>query len=144
MRTTVHTGAGEEPPRPTTRQDAFRPRSAIHLQVNYPRPGIATITIAGVIDDASLPRLAELVQHRLTGLIDVLVMDLSAVTFISISGLELLKKTFMLAGPRGIALRLVATTHAVLRALRFAGLDELLECHGNLPDALSPPAGTQA
>lgn len=122
------------------RRDASQPGSGIHLQVSYPGPGVAAITITGVIDGVSLPRLAELVQQRLTSMIDVLVMDLSAVTFISVSGLELLRRTSMHAGPRGIALRVVATTHAVLRALRVAGLREMLECHGNVLDALAPPA----
>ena len=143
MNTELCTGVGENQPPSTTTRDASRRGSAIHLQVDYPRPGVATITIAGAIDDASLPRLAELVQQRLTGMIDVLVMDLSAVTFISISGLELLKMTFMQAGPRGITLRLVATTHAVLRAVRSAGLHEMLQCYGNLPDALAPLSGAQ-
>lgn len=144
MSTAVDTPPQDQAPPPATRRDASRPESGIHLQVEYPTPGAAAITIAGVIDDASLPRLAELVQQRLTGLIDVLVMDLSAVTFISVSGLELLKKTFMHAGPRGIALRLVATTHPVLRALHSADLHEMVECHSSLPDALSPSTGAQS
>ena len=140
MRTTVTTPREEQHPPPTTRRDASQPGSGIHLQVSYPGPRIAVITITGAIDDASLPRLAELVQQRLTSMIDVLVMDLSAVTFISVSGLALLRRTSMHAGPRGIALQVVATTHAVLRALRVVGLREVLECHGSVPDALAPPA----
>lgn len=141
MSASVSTPLGEQQHPTTTRRDASEPGSGTHLQVGYPRPGVATISIAGVIDDASLPRFGELVQQRLTGMIDVLVIDLSAVTFISVSGLELLRKTSVHGGPRGIALRLVATSHVVLRALRTAGLDEMIECHGSLPDALSPSTG---
>ncbi|WP_158628599.1 STAS domain-containing protein [Saccharopolyspora rhizosphaerae] len=132
----------QEPKPPTQWRTASRTGSGLQLRVDYPVPGVTAITIAGVIDEATLPRLAELVRPRLTGVIGAIVLDLSAVTFISVSGLELLKRTSMDASSRGISLRLVATTHAVLRAFRIAGLDRL-ECHSDVADALSPPARTQ-
>lgn len=135
----AHRGAQD---RPLAEAPAVSSGAGIDLQVDYSRPGVAVITIAGVVDDASLPRLAELLQQRLASLIDVLVMDLSAVAFISVSGLELLRNTLKHADARGIAPQLVASTHVVRHALRTAGLHETPECHGSLTEALATPFGT--
>lgn len=114
----------------------------LKLRVDYLNPRVTVISISGAVDDASLPRLAELFQQRLAGAIDLLVVDLSDVKFLSVSGLELLRNTFIRGQSRDIAVRLVAPGHAVRRALCVAGLEEDIECSDSLDRALSGvPAG---
>lgn len=110
--------------------------SGIELRVDYPELGTAVISVSGVVDEASLSRFDELMGNRLASLIDELVVDLSGVTFISVSGLELLRNIFTRADARGMNARLVATTHQVRRALQVAGLLEVLECHTDVTEAL--------
>lgn len=143
MSTPVRTYREASPRPPMRSRGVLQARSGIDLQVAYPSQGVAVVSVRGVLDDASLPRFAELLRHRLTSLIDVLVVDLSAMEFVSISGLDLLRSTFAHANARGIVPRLVATTHAVRHALRAAGLDGALECHSSLAETLSTPTNSR-
>lgn len=111
--------------------------SAMDLQVAYPEPGTAVVSVRGVVDDASVSRFDELMANRLASVIDTLVVDLSAVTFISVSGLELLRNVYTRADSRGMSARLVAATHQVHRALQVAGLLEVFECHTDVTEALT-------
>ncbi len=53
-------------------------------------------------------------------------IDLSAVSFIDSTGIQVLVATKTDARAAGIALRVVAVSPAALRVLRLAGVDELL------------------
>lgn len=111
--------------------------SGMDLQVDYPELGTAVVSVSGVVDDVSLLRLDELMANRLASVIDALVVDLSAVTFISVSGLELLRKVYTRADSRGMSARLVVATHQVYRALQVAGLLDVFKCHTNVTEALT-------
>lgn len=122
--------------------------SGMDLQVDYPEVGTAVVSVRGVVDDASVLRFDELMANRLASVIDALVVDLSAVTFISVSGLELLRNVYTRADSRGMSARLVAPTRQVHRALHVAGLLEMFECHidvtkavTNSPDDRPSPSG---
>jgi anti-anti-sigma regulatory factor len=80
-----------------------------------------------------------LLGNRLASLIDVLVIDVSTVSFLSVSGLELLSATVNRAHSRGVRPELVAGTHPVRRALEVSGLDEVLPCHTSVAEALTAP-----
>lgn len=120
----------------------FPAASTLGLQVQYPAAGTAVVTVRGDVDDATLARFAELLRHRLASLLEVLILDLSAVEFLSVSGVELLRGLLDRAPSRGIRPEVVACTRPVRRALRAAGLDERLPCHSSVVEALA--AATQA
>lgn len=115
-------------------------RSDLALQVRYPVPGTAVVAVRGVVDDATLPQFAELLRHRIASLIDVLVIDVSAVTFLSVSALELLSSIAARAHARKIRLELVAGTQPVRRALRVSGLDDVMPCQDSVAEALAVPS----
>lgn len=79
--------------------------------------GVAVVRVAGEIDAATAPRLAEEVD----GIVDVgvagLVLDLRAVTFLGIAGLITLADLVDSAGHRDVTCRVVTGTRAVDRAL---------------------------
>lgn len=135
---TTSPGILPTPRRSSSRAAAVPSTSAgFGLHVDYPEPGSAVVVVRGVVDDASLARFDELLGHRLASLIDVLVVDLSTVDFISVSGLDLLCDVFTKACARGISARFVVATHAVHRALQVSGLLETLSCHADVTKALA-------
>ncbi|WP_156755343.1 STAS domain-containing protein [Actinokineospora pegani] len=66
---------------------------------------------------------------------DVLVLDLSEVSFLDSAGLSLLVEQHKRCAEHGVALRLVADSPAVLRPIELTGLDSLLEIHPTVPRA---------
>lgn len=65
------------------------------------------------------------------------VIDLTNVEFLGSTGLSILVRAHRKARSRAIALRIVAATHAALRALQISGLDTYLPLSRSVPDALS-------
>lgn len=65
------------------------------------------------------------------------VIDLTNVEFLGSTGLSILVRAHRKARSRAIALRIVAATHAALRALQVSGLDTYLPLSRSVPDALS-------
>lgn len=64
------------------------------------------------------------------------VADLSGVTFLGSSGLNELVRQQRRAGAAGVRLRIAAAHRAVLRPIRAAGLDQVLEVHPDVEQAL--------
>ncbi len=87
---------------------------------------------------------AALLRHRLTeAFADAataklpVVLDLSGVGFFASSGLSVLVEYHELGQDKGTPLRLVSPSGSVLRALRATMLNEVLELHFSLPEALA-------
>lgn len=137
MKTPFRPSCGKPHAFPAVQRFAVPFQDELKLRVDYSNPHVAVISVAGIVDDASLPRLAELVQQRLAGAIDVLVINLSDVEFLSVSGLELLRNSSTRGQAREIDVCLVAPGHAVRRALRVTGVEDDLECYDSLDGALS-------
>ncbi len=98
------------------------------LSITTTRPDAATVLLrlAGEIDEHTVVRLEEALAPRLQTALHRIVIDLSNVEFLGVTGLQLLNQSRLRADDRGIALCVVATNHAVLRALQVAELDEPL------------------
>jgi anti-anti-sigma factor len=101
------------------------PHSAVGtlaLAVRRPESGHAVLEVAGEIDMATAPQLA----NALAGLLHqddrVIVVDLSAVSFLGSSGLAALVYAHGALDP-GTALRIVASRREVRRAFAVTGLD---------------------
>ncbi|QRP44743.1 STAS domain-containing protein [Amycolatopsis sp. FDAARGOS 1241] len=86
----------------------FRPSTLAQphpLQLGTQRPTDDTVIVRvdGDIDGDTAPRLHEMLQERVHGTIGTLVIDLTAVTFLSSKGLRTLELAYLLAVERGIA-----------------------------------------
>lgn len=131
-----------EPPTPEDTAGSGSPdanSSELGLLVTRPRTDATVVTVSGEVDEATVARFEEVLAPRLLAAVRVVVLDLSAVEFLGVSGLQLLSQSHLRARDRGLALRVVATGHEVPRALRVAGLDVVLSCHATVADALSVP-----
>lgn len=108
------------------------------------RVGPATVVaIVGEIDLATGPHLRAELGDVIDGLADadarILVLDLTAVTFLGSTGLAVLVDVNWQACEQGVALRVVVGSRSrVARAIQAAGIDELLETHPDLGAALDP------
>jgi anti-sigma B factor antagonist len=92
--------------------------------------GTVTLTVVGEVDAFTAPRLRSLIASQLEGQPRELVLDLSAVEFLGSAGLAALVETQMLARDRDVALRLIATSRAVIRPLQGTGLIDLFTISG--------------
>jgi anti-sigma B factor antagonist len=133
---------------PTTRPvaiSATTPERGRPATLGVETTATATVLrLAGELDLLTVPGL----QTRLTDVVaattGVVVVDLTAVQFLSSSGLHLLLTLRSELAPRGRPLRLVVgASRAVVRPLLITGLDRLLELHPDLDTALAavPEAG---
>lgn len=100
----------------------------------------ATATVlrmAGELDLLTVPDLQARVTEVVAATTGVVVADLTAVRFLSSSGLRLLLGLRAELAAQGRPLRLVVGgSRAVTRPLRITGLDRLLELHPDLDTAL--------
>jgi len=89
----------------------------------------------GEVDADTAPLLRRacidaLAEHR------HIVIDLSGVTFLDSAGLSVLVGTMRRATTDGGAMRVVATSPAVLRVLRITALDEVFDLRATVADAV--------
>jgi anti-sigma B factor antagonist len=99
----------------------------------------AVVRVAGELDLASVPELAELLRD-LERPCDRVVLDLSELAFMDSTGLTLAVTEHRRAETDGFEFVLAGATGPVLRALRLAGLDAKLKMVADVASAL--PAGT--
>ena len=108
------------------------------LGVTFVRPEArhAVLAVVGEIDTLTAGALERAIAQLLTEPAEVLVVDLSAVTFLASSGLAVLIRAADEAGTR--RLRLVSAVHAVRRPLEITGSDRLFDLFPDRAAALSP------
>jgi anti-anti-sigma factor len=103
------------------------------------------LRVAGELDLLTVPDLQARLTEVVAATTGAVVADLTAVRFLSSSGLRLLLGLRAELAARGRPLRLVVGgSRAVTRPLRITGLDRLLELHPDLDTALGmvPGAGS--
>lgn len=105
------------------------------VTLERPDPESAVIALEGEIDTLTADALEEALDELLAVPVDVLVIDLDAVTFLASSGLAVLIRSAQHAGSR--RLRLVAAARAVRRPLEITGSDRLFDLHDDLASALT-------
>jgi anti-sigma B factor antagonist len=112
------------------------PADVIHLAVQ--RHGDAVVLqVVGEVDALTTPLLTEQINEQLGNDPVTIVLDLDRVTFLGSSGLAALINAKDQAAQRGIRLRLVCTTHAVLRPLAATGLADQFDTYDDVAAALS-------
>lgn len=97
---------------------------AITLTARDVSAGVVVVAVAGELDMATAPVVDEYVRRRLGGVSRALVLDLSGVTFLGSTGINLLIALGTECEAVGAELRLVATTKAVLHPLELTDLTD--------------------
>ncbi|MGC7100773.1 STAS domain-containing protein [Amycolatopsis lurida] len=72
-----------------------------------PREKTATIRVSGALDESTAPRLAELIENRLRGNLDRVVLDLSGVHTLDQAGTRAITQARLGARTRGTLLTVV-------------------------------------
>jgi anti-sigma B factor antagonist len=87
----------------------------------------ATVTLAGELDIATVPRVEEAIEATLTGgEVQMLTVDLSGLGFVDSSGLRLFIVLDQRAAEQGWELRLLRPDAQVLTVFRVSGVEENL------------------
>ncbi len=97
------------------------------------------IEVGGEVDMLTSPHLRALVLEQFgeTAGVELVVLDLDAVTFLGTSGLAVLIEVREAAHMAGVELRLACTARRVLRPLTIAGLISLFDIHESREAALA-------
>jgi anti-sigma B factor antagonist len=108
------------------------------LGVTYEQPDgrHALLVVEGEIDTLTAGALERALRGLLEDTSEVLVVDLTAVTFLASSGLAVLIRAAHEAGER--RLRLVSTARAVRRPMEITGSDQLFDLYPDRTAAFSP------
>jgi anti-anti-sigma factor len=86
----------------------------------------ATVTLAGELDIATVPRVEEAIEATLTGEVQMLTIDLGGLGFVDSSGLRLFIVLDQRAAEQGWELRLLRPDPQVLTVFRVSGVEENL------------------
>ncbi|SFD92026.1 anti-anti-sigma factor [Actinopolyspora alba] len=95
---------------------------AFRMSTERPRRGVMVVNVSGELDMVTVPRFAELVQHRLESSAPVVVLDLTGVTFLGVEAIKVLAQLDLRAHITGKRLSLVTGVRAVDRPLEVLGL----------------------
>ncbi|MEU3342221.1 STAS domain-containing protein [Streptomyces sp. NPDC006668] len=95
--------------------------------------GILVLSLAGEIDHDTGPIL----RQALSDADPRIVVDLSQVTFMDSTGINILIAAHNALAQAGGWLRLAAPTRTVLRTLQIVGVDAVIDCRETLRQALS-------
>ncbi|MFF5187471.1 STAS domain-containing protein [Streptomyces sp. NPDC000345] len=101
-----------------------------------PIDGVRVITVRGEIDHDSGGSLRQALILPGGTALPRIVVDLGGVTFMDSSGINILIAAHNAARGAGGWLRLAGPTDSVLRTMRLVGLDEVIDCHATVRDAL--------
>lgn len=135
-------------PHRTATQDATRresslpvPPTDLQVQLSHPTSTCVLVQVSGDLDEHTAARLHEVLATRLSSTAEAVVLDLSQLSFIGVSGLELLNQAHQRAGTRGTHLRLVTGARCLTRALLAAEMTETFSCYATLDRALAGLSG---
>ncbi|MGV9293532.1 STAS domain-containing protein [Amycolatopsis sp. NPDC003676] len=106
--------------------------------------GETVVAVSGELDLRSTARLRAMLAEELALRPPALIADVSALTFCSVSGLEVLTDTARAADAAGVAFAVVAGQRAVLRPLRILGLDREFRVVERLADAVDAGAAARS
>jgi anti-sigma B factor antagonist len=118
----IHHTSASASPAPATRHQLLQ------LAVDMPAPATTLITVAGEIDATTAPELADTLRPHLTTQ-GIVLVDLSAVTFLSAIGLRVLVEAHQSTHASGGTLKLITGPRCVNRILALTDLDAVLDCY---------------
>ncbi|MFJ8815653.1 STAS domain-containing protein [Amycolatopsis thermoflava] len=101
-----------------------------------PRQDATVVHVAGELDMLTAPQVEAAVLREVRSAADVIVLDLSRVTFLGLQGLSIIVVAQEEAGDTEV--RVVASTPVTLRPLQLTQIDRLVDVYGSLAEALAP------
>jgi anti-sigma B factor antagonist len=104
------------------------------------RENAVILRVTGEVDAYSAPLLHDRLAEVFTAAADrglAIVLDMAGVSFLASSGLSVLVDYHLRGVDQGVALRVVAPAGSVLRALRATTLNEMIELHATVAEALA-------
>ncbi|WP_246537899.1 STAS domain-containing protein [Saccharopolyspora endophytica] len=99
------------------------------------------VTANGEVELVNAPRLGAVLNQVVDERPDVLVLDITAVTFLSSAGLAVLVRAHRNSSAVGALFRVVANNPATLRPIQLMGLDQEFEVFADGEGALVGAAG---
>ncbi|SFE55502.1 STAS domain-containing protein [Blastococcus tunisiensis] len=87
---------------------------------------VVRVTASGEVDSTSAPVLRRALEAQLDGEVRELTVDLGQVTFLDSAGLCVLAAAHRRAVRQDVAMRVLASSRAVIRPLQITGLWDLL------------------
>ena len=94
------------------------------------------LAVSGAVDEVTAPSLATDLDVVLMGEPALLVIDLTAVEFMSSAGMNLLIETQRLTAATATKVRVAADGTATSRPMRFIGIDRIIELYPTVDEAL--------
>ncbi|MDQ1035280.1 stage II sporulation protein AA (anti-sigma F factor antagonist) [Streptomyces sp. V3I8] len=98
--------------------------------------GIRVLVLRGEIDHTTKDHLAQTLLPRDGAAPSRTVLDFSAVTFMDSSGVNILVAAYQAAHRAQGWIRIAGAQEAILRVLHIVALDDLINCHPTLEQAL--------
>lgn len=108
----------------------------LRARVHRPHQNALVVAVQGDVDAATVQYLREVLWPRLSATVEALVVELTEVGFLGVTGLQLLHQAHLWVDERGVALGLVLAGGEPARAVHMAGLDVDLPCFATTEDAL--------
>lgn len=110
----------------------------LSITVTMPVPGVQLVQVFGELDMQTKPRLMTCLDDVLKGCPRHLVLDLSGVGFLAVSGMGALVSIRDCCADRGVGLHITGATHsAVARPMELVQLDQILPVLPTWKDALA-------
>jgi anti-sigma B factor antagonist len=107
---------------------SFDPPTQDLVSVDVSRTGSsACVSAAGEVDSTSAPVLRQQLETLLDGDVREITVDLGRVTFLDSAGLCVLAAVHRRASRKDVAMRVLASSRAVIRPLQITGLWDLLK-----------------
>jgi anti-anti-sigma factor len=97
----------------------------------------AVVTAAGEIDLTNAGSLRDALLSALNAGALGLVVDLTAATFLDSAGVAALVRAWRRAGAMEATVRVAVSSAAVLRVLELVGIDQLIEVHPSVAEAVA-------
>lgn len=112
-------------------------RSSEQLTIRQHRDGdVLTLHVGGALDTITVPRLATALEIALAAGDTLLILDLTDVSFLSATGINLLVDVQRLTAGYTTAMRVVAAGPFTRRPLQVLGVDTFLELYPSVTAAM--------
>lgn len=102
--------------------------------------GLVLLTVRGSIDVLTVPQLADAVREAISGVPAGLIIDITAVDFLSSAGMAALVTAHENIAPTG-KFAVVADGPATARPMRLVGLDQTIVMYSSVDEAAADFAG---
>lgn len=121
---------------PSEGQSAPDVPAGFAVEVAGPADGVVTVSVAGAVDLLTAPSVGEALESaQRDG--RLIVLDLRRVEFLGSAGLSVLVDAARRAGESDGRLAILATNHAVVRAVQVTGLDAVLRLFADPAEAVT-------